>query len=325
VTPPLPLFGTATGAPNGSAPNEPAAPGLALPGPSGQNREVPHDTRPARPGRVEPREISELRALKSQQPELASAVAMQIELVELQRRMQARMSTPFVQHDAAFVEGRMRRGERLVDFSEVHLEWSDFRLVFRQTADVLRRYEVIDSADHSSIQLLARDGDRLQELTRDYYARTPRPDATVAPDPRQPGMLDQVLAVALRPFLARCADVWMTRLDPSEWNRSWCLICGGEPDFAVLPAGGDRWLICGRCTAQWPFGTACPFCGNDVQGGITSFASRDGRYRVYGCNECRKYLKAYDARGSGRPVIPAVDTIATLPLDAAAIQRGYDG
>ena len=58
---------------------------------------------------------------------------------------------------------------------------------------------------------------------------------------------------------------------------------------------------------------------------ITSFASRDGRYRVYGCNECRKYLKAYDARGTGRPVMPAVDTIATLPLDAAAIQRGYDG
>jgi formate dehydrogenase maturation protein FdhE len=46
---------------------------------------------------------------------------------------------------------------------------------------------------------------------------------------------------------------------------------------------------------------------------------------VYGCNACRKYLKAYDARGAGRPVMPLVDTIATLPLDAAAIQRGYDG
>jgi formate dehydrogenase maturation protein FdhE len=93
----------------------------------------------------------------------------------------------------------------------------------------------------------------------------------------------------------------------------------------VLPSGGDRWLICGRCTAQWPFSTACPFCGGDAPGGITSFASRDGRYRVYGCNTCRKYLKAYDARGTGRPVMPVVDTIATLPLDAAAIQRGYDG
>jgi FdhE protein len=219
----------------------------------------------------------------------------------------------------------MRRGDRLVDFPDVQLEWSDFRLVFRQTADVLRRYEVIEPADHTAIQLIARDGDRLQAVTSDYYRRTPRPDAAVAAGPAAPAMLDQVLALALRPFLARCADVWMTRVDPAGWNRPWCVICGGEPDFSVLPSSGDRWLICGRCTAQWPFTTACPFCGNDEPGGVTSFASRDGRYRVYGCNECRKYLKAYDARGTGRPVMPLVDTIATLPLDAAAIQRGYDG
>jgi hypothetical protein len=292
---------------------------------SGQNRGVAHEPRTHHPGRVEPREIAELRALKTQQPELASAIAMQIELVELQRRMQARMTTPFVQRDQAFIASRMIRGERLVDFADVQLDWSDFRLVFRQTADVLRRYEVLDVADHTDIQRLARDGDRLQAVTREYYVRTPRPDAAIAPDATEPAMLDQVLAVALRPFLARCADVWMTRLDPSAWNRSWCLLCGGEPEFAVLPSSGDRWLICGRCTAQWPFSTACPFCGNDQAGGITSFASRDGRYRVYGCNQCRKYLKAYDARGTGRPVMPAVDTIATLPLDAAAIQRGYDG
>jgi len=292
---------------------------------SGQNREVPQEPRTRHHGRVEPREIQELRALKADHPELSEAIAMQIELVELQRRMQARMSTPFVQHDHEFVAARMRRGERLVDFADVQIEWSDFRLVFRQSADVLQRYEVIEAVDHALIQLLARDGNRLQAVTIDYYARTPRPDAVVPAADGQPAILDQLLAVALRPFLARCADVWMTRVDAAEWNRPWCLICGGEPDFSVLPSSGDRWLICGRCTAQWPFTTACPFCGNDTPGGVTSFASRDGRYRVYGCNECRKYLKAYDGRGAGRPVMPAVDTIATLPLDAAAIQRGYDG
>jgi len=40
---------------------------------------------------------------------------------------------------------------------------------------------------------------------------------------------------------------------------------------------------------------------------------------------CRRYLKAYDARRASRPVMPVVDTIATLPLDAAAMQRGYTG
>jgi len=40
---------------------------------------------------------------------------------------------------------------------------------------------------------------------------------------------------------------------------------------------------------------------------------------------CRRYLKAYDGRHATRPVMVAVDSIATLPLDAAAIQRGYVG
>jgi hypothetical protein len=36
-------------------------------------------------------------------------------------------------------------------------------------------------------------------------------------------------------------------------------------------------------------------------------------------------LKAFDGRNGTRPVLVAVDTIATLPLDAAAMQRGYAG
>ena len=69
----------------------------------------------------------------------------------------------------------------------------------------------------------------------------------------------------------------------------------------------------------------CPYCGNDDRAKITSFATRDGRYRVYACDACERYLKAYDARNAQRPVMPSVDTIATLPLDAAAMARGYRG
>lgn len=284
-----------------------------------------HEQRP-RPGRVEPREVVELRQLKVQHPELAAAVDMQIELVELLRRIQGRLPTPLIQRDAATTQARLSAGERLVDFDDLPLEWSDFRLLFRQTSDVLRRFEAIEDADDRVLQALVREGNRLEPLTRDYYARTPRPDRFVPPADGQPGMLDQVLSLTLRPFLLRCAEVWAPRLDYGSWTRPWCVICGGEPDFAVLHTSGERWLICGRCTAQWRYvPLACPFCAHDVPGGTTSFASRDGRYRVYGCNACRKYLKAYDMRGATRAVLPSVDTIATLPLDAAAIQKGYDG
>ena len=275
---------------------------------------------------MEPREIRELRRIKAAHPELGAAVDLQIELVELSRRIQGRLPTPSVHHDPDTMSRRLLRGERLVDFGDLPLEWSDFRLLFRQTADALHRYEALDESEYERLQALVREGNRLEPLARGYYLRTPRPDH-IAPDTSaQPPMLDQVLALALRPFLARCAEVWAPQVDLSIWRRAWCPICGGEPELATILTTGDRWLICGRCTAQWPFAPlACPYCGHDEAGGVTSFASRDGRYRVYGCNICRKYLKAYDARGADRPVLPAVDTIATLPLDAAAIQKGYEG
>ena len=67
----------------------------------------------------------------------------------------------------------------------------------------------------------------------------------------------------------------------------------------------------------------CPFCLNAERGKITSFASRDGQYRLYACDVCQRYIKAYDARRASRPVMPAVDSVATIPLVAAAIQNGY--
>ena len=133
-----------------------------------------------------------------------------------------------------------------------------------------------------------------------------------------------MLVLALRPFLSRCAEALLTRPEFAAWRHAHCPICGWEPDFAVITPSADRRLICGRCLGQWTFDPlACPFCENADRSRITSFATRDGRYRVYGCDACRKYLKAYDGRNASRPVMVTVDAIATLPLDAAAMQRGY--
>src|SRR3981081_1679075 len=87
-----------------------------------------------------------------------------------------------------------------------------------------------------------------------------------------------------------------------------------------------RLVFCGRCAVELIFAPlACPFCMNDDRALVTSFATRDEKSRVYACDVCRRYLKAYDARHASRPLMLAVDAIATLPLDAAAMQRGYSG
>ena len=91
----------------------------------------------------------------------------------------------------------------------------------------------------------------------------------------------------------------------------------------INPAA-ERLLICGRCTSQWHYDAfTCPYCENGDKTRITSFTSRDGRYRIYACDVCQRYLKAFDGRDGSRQAMLAVDSIATLPLDAAAIQRGY--
>jgi formate dehydrogenase maturation protein FdhE len=283
--------------------------------------------RPPRPQRAEPREIVELKQLKATNPELSDAVDMQIALVEVQRRVQGRVPLPRLQPDAAWLESQLQAGRPAVRFEDIPLDWSDFRLTLRQTADILHRFRHIDRADHEQVQTLTREGNALAPLVTNWYAATSGVDPGPAAERLPAGVpesLDMLLLLAVRPFLARCAEALMPRPDFGKWRHGHCPVCGWEAEFAVVMPAGDRRLICGRCAAQWSFGPlTCPYCSNDERSAITSFATRDGRYRVYGCNVCRRYLKAYDARNAARPVMVAVDSIATLPLDAAAQQRGY--
>lgn len=272
----------------------------------------------------------ELKQIKASQPELASAVDMQLALVEMQRRVQGRVPLPWIQADPAWVSEQQRAGRPLVRFSDIPLEWSDFRLTFRQTADILHRFEALERADYDAIVALGRTGNALEPIVTNWYDATSGVDAATEAQARAatngPANIDQVLVLALRPFLARCAESLSQRVDVSAWTHGHCPFCGWEPDFAVITPNAERRLICGRCTGQWAFASlTCPFCANDDRSLVTSFATRDGRYRVYACDVCRRYLKAYDARNASRPVLVSVDSIATLPLDAAAIQRGYAG
>lgn len=283
--------------------------------------------RPARPTRAESREILELRQLKEEQPELASAVDLQIDLVDAQRRVQSRVPLPWIQPDPAWIAAQQAAGRPMVRFGDIPLDWTDFRLSLRQTADILRRHDVIERDEHERVLALARDGDALPPLVERWYAATS--GAGGEPETVQSASLpnlNQVLALAIRPFLVRSAESLAQRVDTSAWHFGHCPFCGWEPDFATITPSGDRRLICGRCAAQWSNGGyTCPFCANGDRERITSFATRDGRYRVYACDSCQRYVKAYDGRQASRPVLVAVDSTATLPLDAAAIQRGYSG
>jgi len=285
--------------------------------------------RPERRPRTESPEIAELRKLKESQPELASAVDMQIELVDVQRRIRSRVPLPWMQADDKWLATQLKAGRPVVRFGDIPLDWSDFRLTLRQTADILSRFDTLDTDDHQYVLNLSRQGNELEPAVERWYQesalRSEKRRGRRLPEGAPPG-LEQLLVLAIYPFLSRCAEVLTQRLDLTTWNRGDCPFCGWEPDFATITPSADRRLICGRCAAQWSFGSiACPYCSNSDKSLITSFATRDGRYRLYACDVCQRYLKAYDGRNASRPVLVRVDTIATLPLDAEALQRGYVG
>ena len=284
--------------------------------------ERPFPERPLRPPRPETKEVVELRQLKAAQPDLATAVDMQIALLDMQRRMLQRLPLPWISADDEWLQAQEKAARALVRFGDIPIDWTDFRLIFRQTADVLLRFEALDAADHQAIVALVREGNALEPVVEQWNLATSgaggdRPAGL-------PASIDHVLVLTLRPFLARCAEVLRQRT-PLTVSHHLCPFCGWEPDFAVILPNAERHLICGRCSAQWLYpALTCPYCSNDDKARITSFATRDGRYRVYGCDVCHRYLKAYDGRQAPRTVMVAVDTIATLPLDAAAMQRGYN-
>ena len=284
---------------------------------------------PRPPPRGEPRDVAELTKIRQLQPELTSAAELQIALLELQRRVQARAPLPRKQVDPSHVQTCQATGHPLLRFEEIPLDWTDFRLMFREAADLLRRHELLPEDDWKQAQELVREGNTLKPLVVEWYtaAAGRSVDApAVSPPESTPHRLDHVVQLAMGPFLARCAEAILPGLDLSPWNRPRCPLCGGEPDFATITPAADRLLICSRCTGQWPYDpVTCPFCRNADRSRITSFTSPEGIYRIYACDVCRRYLKAYDGRRATRPVMVAVDSVKTLPLDAAALQKGYLG
>jgi hypothetical protein len=129
-----------------------------------------------RPARHESRDIVELRNLKVEQPDLASAADMQIELLSAQRRIQSRVPLPSVTFDRRKPDRQQR--QPMLQFKDIPIDWTDFRLMIRQTADILKRFETLDSPEYDHIQALARDG-QIEAVVSSWY------EAAMAPARRK--------------------------------------------------------------------------------------------------------------------------------------------
>jgi FdhE protein len=258
-----------------------------------------------------PRDVAELKTLAERQPALAPAAALQIDLIEAVRRVQGRITTPWIETSAEALTTRLASGQPLLEFPQIAFDWNDVRLLIRQVTDVLRRHEVIDAPTATALHAIGRSP-TLPDLMRAWFEHQPLMDVE---------MLGDVLAWAARPYLQRTAEVLQQRVSLEKWMRPVCPVCAAEPEFSVITPAGERQLVCGRCHVRWLFSPiTCPYCGNEDRTRIKSMATPDGIYRVMICASCTRYIKALDGRKATRPLLPYLDLIATLPLDAAVMK-----
>ncbi len=268
---------------------------------------------------TEPPVVAALKELRAAQPDLAPAIDLQIELAQITRRVSARAPLPaLAAHDDR--QARLSQGRHVLAFPDFRFEWSDVRLALREVARALEAVGALSRDDLSAISALVRgETPALERCLRRWFG------GENGEGEMSEGLVE-VFDAAMRPFMARAASAALTGLDLAAWQRTICPACGADPDFAVVARDGRRHLSCHRCRTQWPsHAWACPRCENADQQTISSFASRDGFYRIYACGKCGRYLKAFDCRTATRPFLAEVDLIATLPLDAAAIGKGFSG
>jgi formate dehydrogenase accessory protein FdhE len=142
-----------------------------------------------------------------------------------------------------------------------------------------------------------------------------------------PGLFGTVLRFALfRGFAALEAEVALVR-QGMPWDRGYCPTCGCPPLLAEFRGLEQmRFLRCGLCAASWEAPRQwCPVCGTrDYEDlGFLAKEGEEARYRVATCDACRTGIKTLSTLSALSPLMLLVADAATLHLDLAAADRGY--
>ncbi len=132
--------------------------------------------------------------------------------------------------------------------------------------------------------------------------------------------------MAALPLLQACGRGLASEL-PATWWEGYCPLCGAWPVVAEYTGlERKRQLRCGRCGTGWVIPLLrCVFCDetqHDHLGYLTPEAGDQTR-KIEVCHTCKGYVKGCT---TVRPLAPwaiLLDDLTTVPLDVAALERGY--
>jgi FdhE protein len=138
--------------------------------------------------------------------------------------------------------------------------------------------------------------------------------------------LSVVAQMAALPLLQTCGRALAAQV-PSSWWEGYCPVCGAWPTLAEFRGlERKRWLRCGRCATGWevPW-LRCLFCDETHHANLGYLAPEEGETsrKVEVCDSCKGYVKAEPTVRNLEPWEILLDDVATLPLEVAALDRGY--
>jgi FdhE protein len=127
------------------------------------------------------------------------------------------------------------------------------------------------------------------------------------------------------PFLQACGR----HLAPREqfWMEGYCPTCGAWPVFAEIRGiERARYLRCGRCGDEWQIHwLQCPFCGESDHQQLLSLVPQKGDARaIEACNRCEGYIKSFTTLQGADRLAVLVNDLASIDLDIAAVEQGYN-
>jgi len=142
----------------------------------------------------------------------------------------------------------------------------------------------------------------------------------------EPHALRVLGQMAALPLLQACGRELASEL-PATWWEGYCPLCGAWPVVAEYTGlERKRQLRCGRCGTGWAIPLLrCVFCDeteHDHLGYLTPEAGEQTR-KIEICHTCKGYVKAVTTVRPLAPWAVLLDDLTTVPLDVAALERGY--
>lgn len=242
-------------------------------------------------------------------------------LLIIQSEAEQQIGTLDLKLSGEAIKERIRQGLPLLTLDELEFDWTLLRGLFKEVAALFAEFPELFGQAPENLNRLKAEDILTREMGKAWFEGT---NFTVTENIDK-GLLEDIIHVTINPVMTSYSQALIQSVDQERWRRRVCPVCGGKPDFAFLKKEtGARWLLCSRCDAEWLFQRLeCPYCGTTDQDDLAYYPDESGKYRLYVCEKCKRYLKAIDLRKTESEILLPLERLMTLDMDTQARKYGY--